>query len=54
MAALPWLVVAHGGLYGALTESGIVVAVALFLGWIWFGERRRRLRDGKRHAQMRE
>lgn len=54
MAALSWLVVAHGGLYGALAESAIVVVVALFLGWIWLGERRRRRRNAKRHAQMRE
>lgn len=54
MAAVSWLVVAHGGLYGALAESAIVVVIALFLGWIWLSERRRRRRRGARHAPMRE
>ena len=54
MAALAWLVVAHGGLYGALAEGAIVVIIVLFLGWIWLSERRRRGRRGARYAQMRD
>ncbi len=54
MAAVSWLVVAHGGLYGALAEGAIVVVIVLFLGWIWLGERRRRRRHGSRQARMRE
>lgn len=46
--------VAHGGLYGALAESAIVAVVALFLGWVWLGERRRRRRHGAQQAQMRD
>ena len=52
MASLSWLIVAHGGIYGAAGETVILLAILLFLGWIWFGERRRR--QGRNKARMRE
>jgi Flp pilus assembly protein TadB len=50
---LAW-VVAHGGLYGALAEAAVVVAVAVPVGLLWWRERRRRARGETRRAAMRE
>jgi hypothetical protein len=57
VAAVPWLIVtAHGGVYGAIAEASIAVAIAgLFVG-VWLRERRRGeqpvadLRDDERHG----
>lgn len=53
MAALTRLV-AHGGWQFALVETGLLVVLAAFVGWIWLRERGRRLRKESRHARMRE
>ena len=47
-------IVGHGGLYGALGELGVVLVVGLPLTWVWWRERRRRLRAGNPPARMRE
>jgi hypothetical protein len=36
---------AHGGLYGAIAEGALALAVCGFLGWVWLRERRRRTRN---------
>ncbi|HXG75655.1 MAG TPA: hypothetical protein VNJ53_03705 [Gaiellaceae bacterium] len=41
MAALAGLIVAHGGLAGALVEASLAVAVVGFLVAVWLRERRR-------------
>jgi hypothetical protein len=39
---------AHGGLYGAIAEGALALAVCAFLAWVWLRERRRQ--RGAEHA----
>jgi hypothetical protein len=41
VAVVAGLTVAHGGLYGAVGETLIAVAIAVFFFTIWLRERRR-------------
>jgi hypothetical protein len=40
VAALPWLIVAHGGVPGAIAEGAIAVAVVALFVAVWLRERR--------------
>ena len=57
MAALARLIpelVAHGGIPGLIAETSVGLLVAAALGFVWWRERRRRARDGRPPARMRD
>ncbi len=46
-------VVAHGGTLGLIAELSVGVVVVALVGFVWFREKRRQARDGRRsQAQM--
>ena len=46
--------VAHGGIPGLIAETSLGVLVAGALGVVWWRERRRRAREGRPPARMRD
>jgi hypothetical protein len=46
--------VGHGGIPGLIAETSIGVLVAATLGVVWWRERRRRSRDARPPARMRD
>ena len=52
MAAVAGLTVAHGGVYGAVGETLIAVAIAAFFLAVWLRERRRS--SGRAPAELRD
>jgi uncharacterized iron-regulated membrane protein len=46
--------VAHSGISGLIAETSIGLLVAGLLGVVWWRERRRRTRHGRRPARMRD
>jgi hypothetical protein len=55
VAALAGLApLAHGGIYGAIAEAALALAVCGFLGWVWLRERRRLRTENEPPADLNE
>jgi hypothetical protein len=48
------MIVAHGGLYGAIAEGAVALAVVGLFARVWLRERRRARAEGGGPAELRE